>query len=87
MLFSWFVLAGLLIFLLLIARFYQRTSGESTYFRLFSLPIMLFGSATVRYASINQIAGDGVGDMLYIVAGTILVIQCLFLYRIMTRNR
>ena len=87
MLFSWFVLAGLLIFLLLIARFYQRTSGESTYFRLFSLPIILFGSATVRYASINQIAGDGVGDMLYIVAGTILVIQCLFLYRIMTRNR
>jgi hypothetical protein len=87
MLYNWFVLVGLLVFLLLIARFYQRSSGESTYFRLFSLPIVLFGSATVRYASINQIAGDGLGDMLYIVAGTILVVQCLFLYHIMTRNR
>lgn len=87
MLYSWFVLAGLLVFLLLIARFYQRFSGEPTYFRLFSLPVILFGIATVRYASINQIAGDELGDMLSIIGGAALVFQCLFLYHVMTRNR
>jgi hypothetical protein len=87
MLYSWFALAGLLLFLLLIARFYQRFSGEQTYFRLFSAPIILFGMATVRYASINQVAGDGLGDLLSLGAGVILVIQCVFLYHLMTRNR
>lgn len=87
MLYSWFALAGLLVFLLLIARFYQRFSGETTRFQLFALPLLLFGVATVRYASINQIAGDGLGDGLLLIAGTVLVIQCLFLYRVMTRNR
>jgi hypothetical protein len=87
MLYSWFVLAGVLLFLLLIARFYQRFSNESTYFRLFILPIVLFGMSTVRYASINQIAGDGFGDVLTILAGVSLVVQCIFLYHLMTRNR
>jgi hypothetical protein len=87
MLYSWFVLAGVLVFLLLIARFYQRFSSEQTYFRLFILPIILFGMSTVRYASINQVAGDGLGDMLSILAGVSLVAQCIFLYHMMTRNR
>ena len=87
MLYSWFVLAGLLVFLLLIARFYQRFSSEQTYFRLFALPIVLFGMATVRYASINHIAGDVIGDLLTVIAGGALVIQCVFLYHMMTRNR
>ena len=87
MLYSWFVLAGVLLFLLLIARFYQRFSNENTYFRLFILPIVLFGMSTVRYASINQIAGDSFGDVLTILAGVSLVVQCIFLYHLMTRNR
>jgi hypothetical protein len=87
MLYSWFVLAALLVFLLLLARFYQRFSSEPTYFRFFAAPIVLFGMATVRYASINQIAGDGLGDILMVLAGTSLIIQCLFLYHLMTRHR
>ncbi|MEO8611956.1 MAG: hypothetical protein ABI690_28920 [Chloroflexota bacterium] len=87
MLYTWFVLVGVLLFLLLIARFYQRFSNEQTYFRLFILPIVLFGMSTVRYASINQIAGDGLGDGLTILAGVSLVVQCVFLYHLMSRNR
>ena len=87
MLYTWFVLAGVLLFLLLIARFYQRFSNEQTYFRLFILPIILFGMSTVRYASINQVVGDGLGDVLTILAGVSLVVQCIFLYHLMTRNR
>lgn len=87
MLYSWFALAGLLLFVLLIARFYQRFSGETTYFRLFSVPIVFFGMAMARYASINQVAGDSFGDVLSGIAGAILVVECLYLYHIMTRNR
>jgi hypothetical protein len=87
MLYSWFVLAGILVFLLLIARFYQRFSSEQTYFQLFIVPIVLFGMSTVRYASINQVAGDALGDGLTILAGVSLVVQCVFLYHLMTRNR
>ena len=77
----------IVLFLLLIARFYQRFSNEPTYFRLFILPIVFFGMSTVRYASINQVAGDGLGDVLTVLAGVSLVVQCIFLYHLMTRNR
>lgn len=87
MLYGWFALAALLMFLLLIARFYQRVSNEPTYYRFFGLPVVLFGVATVRYASINQIAGDSIADLLRLGAGVVLAIHCLYLYRLMTRDR
>ncbi len=87
MLYNWFPLAALLFLLLLIARFYEKFSGEQTYFRLFSLPIMLFGAATVRYASVNRMAGDGWADGLMAVGGVVLIALCLFLYRRMTAGR
>jgi hypothetical protein len=87
MLYGWFTLAALLMFLLLIARFYQRFSGERTYFQWFQIPILLFGAATVRYTSIDQIAGDGLGDVLLVVGGAALGFLCIHLYTAMTRNR
>jgi hypothetical protein len=87
MLYIWFPLAALLFLLLLIARFYEKFSGEQTYFRVFSLPIVLFGAATVRYASLNRMAGDGLADSLMAVGGVVLIALCLFLYRRMTAGR
>lgn len=87
MLYTWFPLAILLIFLLLIARFYQRFANEQTYFGLFLLPIVLFGMATVRYSSIDQIGGDTLADLLSAAGGIVLIGLCLLLYRLMTRNR
>jgi membrane-associated phospholipid phosphatase len=87
MLYGWFTLAALLLFLLLIARFYQRFSGERTYFQWFILPIVMFGAATVRYTSIDQIAGDGFGDGLLVIGGAVLGFLCVHLYSAMTRNR
>lgn len=86
LLYGWFALAALLMFLLLIARFYQRVSGEKTYYGFFALPIILFGIASVRYASINQIAGDTVADLMRLTAGVVLAVHCLYLYRQMTRD-
>jgi hypothetical protein len=87
MLYTWFPLAALLFLLLLIARFYEKFSGEHTYFRLFSLPIVFFGTATVRYASVNRMAGDGLADAMMAVGGLILIALCLFLFRRMTAGR
>ena len=82
-LYLWFPLAALLFFLLLIARFYQKFSGERTFFRFFLVPVVLFGGAVVRYASIDQVIGDPVGDLLLAVAGVVLVGLCFTLYRLM----
>jgi hypothetical protein len=82
-LYIWFPLAVLLIFLLLIARFYQKFSGEQTFFRLFLVPLVFFGAAAVRYASVGQIAGDTLADVLLGVAGLILIALSLHLYRLM----
>lgn len=82
-LFLWFPLAALLSFLLLIARFYQKFSGERTYSRLFLVPVALFGGAAVRYASIDQVIGDPLGDILQAAAGVVLIALCLKLYQLM----
>lgn len=84
-LYSWFSLAALLFFLLLIARFYQKFSGKRTYFRLFAIPLVLFGASAVRYGSITSIAGDPLGDLLAGLAGLMLLVMCGYLYRCMLR--
>ena len=87
MLYSWFILSAVLGFVLLIARFYQRFSGERTYYRWYALPVVLYGAATVRFASIDQVAGDPVGDVLAGLAGLSLIFLIGRLYRKMTRGR
>lgn len=86
-LYLWFPLAFLLVFLLLIARFYQRFATERTFFEWFAVPILLFGVAIMRYASIGQIAGDIVGDLLMGLAGILLIVMSVFLYHRMTQHR
>ena len=86
-LYVWFPLAVVLVFLLLIARFYERFASEPTHFRLYVVPIVLFGTAAVRYSSIDQIGGDLLADLLLGAGGVMLVGLCLFLYWVMTRNR
>ncbi len=85
-LYLWFLLAGLLFFLLLIARLYGKFSGEQTYFRSFLLPVVFFGVAAVRYAGIDQVAGDVWGDVSSAIGGIILIVLCINLYRLMIRQ-
>jgi hypothetical protein len=87
LLYTWFALAAVLFFLLLIARFYQKFSGERTYFRLFLMPMLLFGVAAVRYSSIDRVAHDAFGDIFMTVAGLVLAWLCIRLYRRMTAGR
>ena len=87
LLYSWFALAALLFFLVLIARFYEKFSGERTYFRWLVIPAALFGIATVRYVSIDIVTGDPLADGLMGLAGVILIVLCISLYHKMTVGR
>ena len=82
----WFPTAALLVFLLLIARFYEKLSGRRTCYRLFFAPILLFGAVSVRYASSDTLAGDGLADLAFGIGGIILIGLCWNLYRLMIVN-
>lgn len=85
-LYNWFTIAALLVFLLLIARFYQKFSGERTRYIMFAVVIIMFGVATVRYTSLRRVSGDLVADMLSFIGGGLLMILSMHLYYIMTRK-
>lgn len=86
-LYSWFPLAALLGFLLLIARFYQKFSGKRTYFRWLLFPVVAFGVAAVRYAGLNRFTGDIFADLLLAGGGMTLVAFSLNLGRAMLKQR
>lgn len=85
--FSWFAITILLILLLLIARFYQNVSGERTHFWVFSLPVVVFGLAAARYSFVDQLNGDALGDVLWLLGGLLLAGMCIYLYNVMTAGR
>lgn len=85
-LYAWFPLAALLLFMMLIARFYEQFSGRRTFFRLFPVPVVLFGAAAVRYASINQTHDDLAGAALMAAAGLLLLALSGHLYWVMLKK-
>lgn len=87
LLYSWFPLAAVIAILLLIARFYQKFSGDRTGYMLYLIPLVLFGAGVVRYASIDQIAGDTLGDIFMGTAGFVLLLLSIWLYHQMTSGR
>jgi len=86
-LFSWFAIAALLFFLLLIARFFQKFSGEQTRYVLFGVVIIIFGISTVRYTSLHRVSGDMIADVLSFVGGILLLVITAQLYRKMMRSK
>ena len=85
--FAWFPVAVLLALLTLIARFYQKQTGEATYYPLFAVPIVCFGLAAAQQTRTNRIFTDPIGDLLLFLGGVVLVILCLWLYHKMTSGR
>ncbi|MCK6576768.1 MAG: hypothetical protein L6Q98_01550 [Anaerolineae bacterium] len=85
-LYTWFLLAAAIGFLLLIARFYQKFSGERTYYWLYLAPIGLFGVEAVRQTRL-QMVDDAVGVLLSAAAGLLLIALSTVLYWRMTSGR
>jgi hypothetical protein len=82
--YNWGVVAVLLIFQLLIARFYEKKSGQRSYYPFFLIPVLLFLIAAARYAFwVGDLAGDVWGDSLLFVGGGILATLSALLFRLM----
>lgn len=79
-LYTWFPLAVLLAFMLLIGRFYQKFSGEATYYWLYLLCAILFGALFVRIASAGFNVTDTITYSLSIISGSLLLFLSLILY-------
>jgi hypothetical protein len=91
----WVLVAGLVFFLLLIARFYQQkyaelyksSPGQRTYYPLFWVPLALFIVAAASYTLKDDFAGDWIGDIASLVGGLVLAALAYRLQRLMTGGR
>jgi len=86
-LYTWFPLAALLVFFLLIARFYQRFSEAHTFYPLYVAAIILFGALAIRQAGIGLDEQDWLSGGLSLLAGILVVIPVLLLAHLMLRRK
>jgi hypothetical protein len=84
---SWAGVCVLLLLLYRIAHFYQVTSGQSSHYQLFLIPLVLLLLGGLRYAFIGDLAGDLLGDSLQLAGGVALFILGIVLVRMMTGGR
>jgi hypothetical protein len=87
-LYSWIVVAILLLFLFLIGRFYEMQFRQRSYYQLFTLPLVLFLAGAIWYVFNTQ---DFVGvpgpDLLFLFGGLVLIGLGYTLYRIMMARK
>ncbi len=86
-LYMWFPLAALLVFLLLIARFYQRFSAAQTYYSLYVVAVILFGGLAIRQAGVRLAEQDWLSGALSFTAGVFLTALVLLLAHLMLRRK
>lgn len=84
---AWLGVGVLLLVLYRIAHFYQATSGQSTHYQLFLVPLVLLLLGGIRYALIGDVAGDMMGDSVQLAGGVALIILGVSLVRMMTGGR
>lgn len=82
-LYTWFPLAALLLFMLLIARFYHKFSRVATYHWLYLVPIILYGFVFVRMSSLPPQQSDLVIHVISAIAGGCLLFLSILLLRLM----
>jgi hypothetical protein len=85
--YTWFGLSALVFLMALVARFYERLSGQRTYYQLFFVPMLAFAAATVRLAGLDQLVGDGWANVFLLIGGASLAALCVHVYRLMTSGR
>ena len=95
-LYSWVLGAGLVLFVLYIARFYEKKYAElyrdaprrRTYYQLFWIPLILFLLAAGRYAFLrDDWVGDVISDLAFWVGGVVLATLGYYVQNMMTGGR
>lgn len=69
-LYAWFGFAALVLFLALIARFYQRFAQFNTYYTFYGLAIVLLGASAIRRAGLPPAQPDFIAS-LFLAAGSL----------------
>lgn len=89
MTYSWVIIAIILFFLFLIARFYERKAHQKSHYQLFLLPLVLFLLGTLRYDFLfaGSFVGDLLGDTLFFAGGVATTILGYHLLNLMTGGR
>lgn len=82
-LFTWFPLAALFLFMLLIARTFSKFSGHRTFYWAYLIPTVCYGAVLVRTASVDPTDTDWLVSGASVLAGTSLLFLSLLLYRLM----
>jgi len=90
----WIGIVALQIILLMIARFFERTSQQQTWYQLYLIPILFTGVSAVRYLSRistheaqPDFAGDPISDVLLLFSGLLLIGLGNLLYEKMMGER
>lgn len=85
----WGIVVLLIVILYAIARFYQFTSGQRSYYGWFVVPITLLSAGAVRYATLGDFIGDpqGLGDLLIVAGAVTLVALSARLLKLMMGGR
>lgn len=91
----WLLVGGVVVFLLLIARFYEKkyaelyddSSRKRTFYQFYPIPLVLFLVAMVRSVQLGEVAGDVWSDLAFCVGGIILAALGDRLQRLMTGGR
>lgn len=78
---------ALLIILYRVARFYQITAKERSYYQAFLVPLVFFVLSGLRYAQLADFAGDPLGDGLLVLAGSSLFLLGYYLLNLMMGGR
>ncbi len=86
-LYSWFPLAALLLFLLLIARLYARFSNQRTYYWLYLVPMIGSGMVVVRSSNPHIPVEDLIVVFTSAVSGVLLMGLVLRLGRLMLAHK
>ncbi|MGQ9665957.1 MAG: hypothetical protein ACUVWB_01470 [Anaerolineae bacterium] len=78
--------AGVLMFLLLIARFYQVKSGQPSHYALFAIALVFFFVGALRYAFLHQrgCVGDMLADGALFLGGLLVIVAGNHVFRLMT---
>ncbi len=83
-LYTWLGVSILIGWMALIARFYERLSGERTRYRWFLVPVLSFGGAAARRFMLDRAVGDPATNVLLATGGVTLGLVCWRMYRLMT---
>jgi tellurite resistance protein TehA-like permease len=84
---AWFLMAILIGFVVLIARFYEDVSGERTYYPAYFVTILCFAGASARSAFTNAADGDPLATVLWVIGAVSLAFLCVYLYNLMTARQ